>query len=288
MDTLVKGMINGEAAVYACDITQMANEMQRTHNTLPVATMALGRTLAGATLMCSMLKHKNDRLTLQINGGGVTGTLMAVGGADLVMKACIGNPKANVKPKGEGDLNVGGAVGTDGFATVIKDLGLKAPYVGKTRMVSGEIGEDLAQYFMQSEQQPSIVYLNTWVEQDFSVIDAGGVIIKPLPKASEQTLALIESKIPMIRNYAIYLMSKSVDEVLKMIFPEIELTEHSAPRYQCDCSRERLIGMLVSLGKDELNDMIERDGGAQVTCRFCNKEYNFSKQELQKIVEGLK
>lgn len=290
MDKVVKAIINGEVAVYACDITKAANDMRDIHKPLPVATTALGRTLAGATLMCSMLKNEGDKLTLSINGGGDCGTIMATGNAKLEMKCCIGNPMANVAPKENGDMNVGGAVGTNGFMTVIRDSGEGEPYVGKTALQTGEIAEDLAYYYLQSEQQPSIVYLNTWVETDFSVVDAGGIIVKPLPFCSEETLCAIEKVTPHINNYAIYLMAGEVEDVLKKIFAgmDLKITETLYPKYHCDCSRERLEQVLISLGEEEILDMIKKDKGAQVTCRYCNKVYDFSETDLKELLEGAK
>lgn len=286
-DVVVKALINNEVAVYACDITNMANEMQRIHNSYPVATTALGRLLAATTLMSSMLKNESDKITLSINGGGCTGTVMATGNAKLEIKGCIGNPQANVKPKENGDLNVGEAVGKDGFLTVIKDLGLKEPYVGKVHLATGEIAEDLTDYFLFSEQQHSIVYLNTWVETDFSVVNAGGIIVMPLPFCSEETLKFVESKVPKIANYAIYLMGKQAKEVVEDIFEgmPLKITDTLYPKYHCDCSRKRLEEVLLSLGEKEIKDMIEKDGGAQITCRFCNKKYDFSADDLTKILE---
>ena len=288
MDKVIKAIYKNEAVIYACDITKMANEMQKIHGTYPVATMALGRTLAGATLMCSMLKHKNDKLTISINGGGVTGTLLAAGDASLRMRACIGNPKATVKPKSDGDINVGGAVGTNGFLSVIKDMGLQSPYTGKAPLQTGEIGEDLAYYFYTSEQQPGIVYLNTWVETDFSVIDAGGVIVKPLPHASEEVLSAIEEKVPLLKNFAIYLLSEPLEDVIKRIFGDgVKITETQTPVLYCGCSLDRLRETLKSLGKEELSDMAEKDGGAEITCRFCNKKYYFDKKDLEKLIKEI-
>ena len=205
------------------------------------------------------------------------------------MKACVGNPKATIMPKSGEDINVGGAVGTDGFLTVIKDLGLQAPYTGKVPLQTGEIGEDLAYYFLTSEQQPGIVYLNTWVETDLSVIDAGGMIIKPLPNASKEVLDEVEAMVPMIRNFAIYLFSESVEDIIKKIFGEgVKITEKLAPRLHCDCSRERLKEVLKSLGKAELEDMVEKDGGAEISCKFCNTDYKFTAEDLNKLISEIK
>jgi molecular chaperone Hsp33 len=280
-------MLNGEAAVYACDISQMAEEAHKTHGTWPVATVALGRTLAGCTLMSAMLKAKRDRITVSINGGGPTGTIMAVGDAELHIKGYIANPQVNVQPSGDGNLNVAEAVGKKGLVTVIRDQGLKEPYIGKTPIETGEIAEDLAHYLLLSEQQPSIVYLNTWVEPDLTVLNAGGIIITPLPGCSEKTLSAIEDRICEIRNYALHLMQFTPEQEVMRLFEgmDVKILREDRPLYLCDCSLERIADALLALGTAELKDMIQKDKGAQITCRFCNKEYQLNEQDLNMIIE---
>lgn len=285
-DILVKALLNDEVSVCACDITDMVEKAREIHKTMPVATIALGRTLAATTMMSSMLKNKSDRLTLTINGGGPAGTIMAVGNANLDIKGYIANPNVNPLPTEDGQLNIAEGVGKDGVLTVVKDLGLKEPYIGKIQMVSGEIGEDIAQYFLISEQQPSIVYVNTWLETDMSVINAGGIIIRPLPGCSEETLQQIEQRTGEIINYAIYLLPSDVPSVLKKIFSgmKLDILEDYHPRYLCDCSRERLEQVVISLGREEIEDMIKKDNGATLTCHFCNKVYQFSADELKDLL----
>ena len=188
------------------------------HETWPAATVALGRTLAGTVLMCAMLKNKSDRLTISINGGGPAGTIMTVGDASFQVKGYIANPHVNVEPSKDGNLHVASVVGKNGFITVIRDLRLKEPYVGKTSLETGEIAEDIAYYLLKSEQQPSIVYLNTWIEQDMSVLRAGGIIIIPMPGCSEKTLSSIEDKICEIKNYALYLLRDEPKRIIGEFF----------------------------------------------------------------------
>jgi len=287
-DVLYKAVLNGEVAICACDVTQMVEEARRLHETMPVATIALGRTLAATTMMCSMLKNEQDKLTLTINGGGPSGTIMVTGNAQLEVKGYIANPDVNPEPTEGGDLRVGDAVGKDGTLTVVKDLGMREPYIGKVELVSGEIGEDVAQYFLVSEQQNSIVYVNTWLETDLTVLNAGGVIVRPLPGCSEETLQQIEARILDINNFAIYSFASDVPAALDKIFHgmELKLLQDDHPRFVCDCSRERLKSVLLSLGKEELEDMIEKDGGAQLTCRFCNKVYDFDAAQLRELLDG--
>lgn len=284
-DILLQGLINNEMAVYACDISRMAEEIRKVHNASPVATIILGRALAAATMMCATLKNESDSLTLMINGGGPVGNILVVGNARLQMKAYVADPGVDVEPGEKPGFNIAGAVGTDGFVTVSKDLGMRDPYIGRTPLVSGEIGEDVAAYYLQSEQQPSIVYVNTWLETDMSVINAGGITLKPLPDCSEETLSEIESRIGEISNFPMYLMTEDIDEVLKRIFAGMDLAilERREPKLVCDCSRERFAGVLATLGEDEIRKMIDEDNGAEIVCSFCNKKYRFGSDELEEL-----
>lgn len=225
-----------------------------------------------------------------INGGGPAGNIIVVGNEKLHMKAYMGNPGVDTERGDKPGFNITDAVGKDGFVTVIQDLGLKEPYVGKTPIVSGEIGEDLAAYFMQSEQQPSIVFVNTWLETDMSIVNCGGIIVKPMPDCSEETLQEIEKRVDEISKFPMYLMQEDVSHVLKRIFSNLHLAilEQRKPELVCDCSRERLEKVVVSLGEDEIQDMIDKDGGAEMTCSFCNKKYNFDAEELRTLLERAK
>lgn len=289
-DVLVRAILNGEAVVYACDVSRMAEAARVTHDTMPVATIILGRTIAAATLLSAGLKNKTDRLTLMINGGGPAGTIMAVGNAALKIKAYMANPGVNPPPTERGTFDISGAVGKDGSITVVQDSGLGEPYTGKVPLVSGEIGEDVAQYLLTSEQQPSIVYVNTWLETDMSVVNAGGLLIRPLPGCSEETLDEIERRIAEINNFAVYLFQFSVEDILYKIFGgmDVKILSAEQPAYECDCNKPRLEHVIISLGEKEMRDMIERDGGAQITCHFCNKVYNFTADELESLLEQAK
>ncbi len=288
-DILVKALINDEVAVCACDVSHMVEQARVIHETMPVGTIALGRMIAAGTMMASMLKNESDKITLMINGGGPAGTIMAVGNAKLHMKAYIDNPGVNTLPTPQQTFNIADAVGKKGFVTVIKDLGMREPYVGKTPVVTGEIGEDIAEYFMQSEQQNSIVYVNTWLETDMSVVNAGGLIIRPLPGCSEESLQFVESRIAQIANFALFMFSEPVEQVLQNLFGEsLTVLKRERPLLLCDCNTQRLEQVLLSLGEAELDDMIEQDGGAEVVCRFCNKKYQFSGEELTELIRNAK
>ncbi len=285
-DVLIKGLLNEEAAVYACDVSEMAECARVTHGTSPAGTIILGRTIAATTMLCATLKNPTDKLTLMINGGGPSGTVMAVGNAGLRIKAYMGNPAVESLPSDKGGFDISGAVGSKGNITIARDTGLKEPYTGMVPLVSGEIGEDVAQYLLTSEQQPSIVYVNTWLETDMSVVDAGGIIIRPLPGCGEQTLNEIEDRISKVRNYALYLLQDGVKGSLARIFSgmHLKILEALTPVYECDCGRERLYKVLASLGENEIRDMIENDKGATITCHFCNKVYEFDESELEELI----
>ena len=284
---LVHLMLNDEVRIIAADTTQLVEEAKAIHGTYPVATAVLGRTLTAAAILGSQLRQEWENLTITLNGGGPAGTVLATANGNCEVKGYIANPQVNLPAREDGKLDVGGAVGNDGFLTVSKDLGLKEPYVGQTALVSGEIAEDLAYYYLQSEQQPTIVYLSVWVDFDTSVLRAGGLVISPMPGASEETLSFIESRLFEIQNYALMLMQYSPEEAVRKIFRDgkIELTRTQEPKYVCNCTRERFSQGILSLGRKEIEQMLKEDGQAEVICQFCNKQYLFRAEDLQKLLE---
>lgn len=283
---LARLLLNEQVSVIAADTTQLVEYAKQIHNTYPVATAVLGRTLTAAVMMASQLKSEENSLTVSLNGGGPAGTVMATANGRLEVKGCIGNPEVDLPARADGKLDVGGAVGREGFLTVIKDIGMKDPYIGKTELQSGEIAEDLAYYYLQSEQQPSIVYLSVWVDVDTSVLRAGGLIISPMPGTKEETLSGIESRLFDIGNYALMLLNSSPSEAVQKIFNGMEVRELavSQPKYVCDCSLERIEQAIISLGQAEIEDMIQKDGGAEVHCRFCNKNYRLDAASLKRLL----
>lgn len=289
-DILVQAMVNDEVSIYACNITHMAEEARAIHTLMPVGTIILGRVLAATTMMAAMLKNKSDKITVMINGGGPAGTIMAVGNEELQIKGYIANPGVNPEPSEQGGFNISGAVGKDGFITVVRDTGLGEPYIGKVELTSGEIGEDIANYFLISEQQPSIVYVNTWLETDMSVLNCGGIIIRPMPGCSEETINQIEERIGQISNFALMSFQNDIETVLGKIFNgmSLKILDTRTPNYMCDCSRDRLKEVVISLGEDEIKDMIDKDHGTQIKCHFCGKEYNFNESELNELLENAK
>ncbi len=277
-------LMGGQARAILIESTNLVQRAKDIHHLSRTATAALGRTLTMAAIMGSMLKNDSDSITAQIKGGGPIGTILAVAHGDCSVKGYVGNPDVELPRVGK-KLPVGPAVGKDGKLTVIKDLHLKEPYVGQVNLVSGEIAEDFAMYFTASEQTPSLVSLGVLVS-DEKVESAGGLLIQMLPGASEAAIASIENSAGMFMDISgtmrEYHLKDAVQQLLLHLEPEV--LQERTPQYRCDCSRERIERMLVTLGRDELADMIEKQHGAQVDCHFCNRRYEFSEDDLKTIL----
>lgn len=270
--------------------TNMVEKARKIHNTSPTATAALGRTLTAAVMMGAMMKNPTDKLTLRINGGGPIGTILAVADNKGKVKGYVGNPYADLPSRKDGKLDVGGVVGKQGTLTVIVDYGLKEPYVGQTNLVSGEIAEDLATYYVVSEQQPSAVGLGVLVDRDITVRAAGGYILQLMPNVPDEDINVIEKAISKMEPVSKLVdMGLSPEEIMEKLVGsfEMRILDKTDVEYKCDCSRERIENILISLGKEELQDMIEKDGKGEVICHFCNTKYNFTKEELQELLSRI-
>ena len=277
-------LMEGQARAFLIDSTRLVEEARRIHSLSRTATAVLGRTLTGASMMGAMLKDERDSLTLMIKGGGPIGTVMAVARSDGSVKGYVDWPDTELERRPDGKLNVGGAVGKNGQLTVIKDLGLREPYVGKTNLVSGEIAEDLAMYFTASEQTPSLVSLGVLVKDQ--VLAAGGLIIQVMPDCSEIALKSIENSAPMFMDISKTIADYGLDGALVQLLCHLEpqVLDRLTPVYRCDCSRERFARGLISLGKKELTQLIEEDHGATLDCHFCNKRYRFDEAQLRELL----
>ena len=277
-------LMEGQARAFLCQSTRLVQEARTIHRLSNVATAALGRLLTGTSMMGAMLKDDGDSLTAYIKGGGPIGTILAVGKPDGTVKGYADNGGVELPLRADGKLDVGGAVGKRGQLTVVKDLGLKEPYVGCVNLVSGEIGEDLAMYFTASEQTPSLVSLGVLVARD--VVAAGGLIIQVMPGCSQAALRSIETSAPMFMNisatFAEYGLEGTMSQLLGHLEPEV--TGRLMPAYRCDCTRERFERGLISLGREELTSLIEEDHGAEVNCHFCNRSYRFSEKQLRDLL----
>ncbi len=286
--------------VYLAITTSMLETAAQFHLTSPLSTAALGRTLTAAGLMGIMLKSPKDKLTLQIKGEGEAGEILATAKGDGSVKGYISNPNL-VRPIKNHKLDVGGAVG-EGTITVIKDLGLKEPYMGKIHLVTGEIADDLTAYFFISEQQNTSVALGEKIDTEGKVLCCGGMIVQMLPDADPESVdslekllgcmdplsSLIEQSMNKkgikseegILDYLLYEIFQSIPEKY-----QVEILEHKDIYWNCDCSLEILEKVIISLGKEELEAMIREDGCAEITCQFCLKKYHFDKKHLEHLLE---
>ena len=294
---------SGSYRVYITITTDMVQEAAKIHDTTPVASAGLGRVLTAAGLMGIMLKDPEDKLTVNFKGDGPAGQILATAYGDGRVKGYIANPYADLPLRDDGKLDVGGSLGI-GELTVIKDLGLKEPYVGTIALVSGEIADDLTAYFFISEQHNSSVALGVKVERDLSVGAAGGMIIQMLPDAEEGSVDALESMIadmePMTSIISrVYEQSagKSEAGMVQALLDEIfrNMPDEYRPKpleyrdivWDCDCSRQRLEQVLMTIGKKELKQIIEEDGQAELQCHFCLKKYIFNRDELTAILENM-
>ncbi len=272
------------SAVSTRDLTERARQI---HKTLPVATAALGRLLAGASMMGNALKEEAASLTLQIKGGGPLGTLLAVSDHEGNVRGTVEHPAVDIPLREDGKLNVGEAVGNRGTLTVIRDLRMKEPYVGSVGLLWGEIAEDIALYFVESEQIPTACGLGVLVDRDQSVLSAGGYLVQLLPGAGEETAERLEASLRAAGPVTELLKADPDPEaLLRAALPglALEVLEKRPIAYRCDCSRERMERALISLGREELRAMIDEQGSAELTCRFCDNVQRFSREELEALL----
>ncbi len=291
MDKLVRAISSdGFVQAVAVSTREMTERARNIHTTLPVATAALGRTLAAASMMGNALKGKGASLTLQIKGGGPLGTVLAVSDAQGNVRGYVQEPHVDIPLRPDGKLDVGSAVGFDGNLTVIKDLGMKEPYVGSVQLLGGEIAEDLAAYFVESEQIPTACALGVLVDRDQSVKVAGGYIIQLLPGATEDTIVKVEGGV-MAAGAVTGLLERNDDPeaMLREVLSDfdIEILETSPVEYRCYCSRDRVERALISLGREELEGILKEQGGCELTCQFCDEIHRFNAEELQTLIDGI-
>ena len=274
---------NGGIVFYGVDSTEIVREMERLHKTSAVTTAALGRLLTAASMMGIMLKSTRDSVTIQIRGGGPAGRLLAVSDGTGNVKGYVENPVVELPPREDGHLDVGNAVGRDGTLDVIRDLGMREPYIGQVPLTSGEIAEDITSYFAISEQVPTVCALGVLVDTDLSVRCAGGFIVQLLPGATEQEIDLLEQNIKAMPSVTAMLeQGKTVRDMLDMALQgfQPDILDSYPVTYRCDCSRERVEGMLRSLGRKEVEKLRDEDPIAEVNCQFCDKIYKVDLNEL--------
>ena len=281
-DGLVKA-----AAITGRDLVERARNI---HTLLPVATAALGRTLMAASLMGDAMKIDGSSLTLQIKGGGPLGTILAVSDEAGNVRGYVQNPHVELMEKAPGKLDVGRAVGETGSLTVIKDLGMKEPYVGTIDLLSGEIADDIAAYFVESEQIPTACALGVLVGTDQSVTSAGGYLIQRLPGAGEDIITKIEAGVQRVGSVS-HALEGGLDGagLLRAVLSDfdLEILETHPVEYRCYCSRDRVTRALISMGREELSSLIQEQGQAELTCQFCDQIYRYSKEDLEEILANM-
>lgn len=281
---------DGSIRAFACLTKDTVNEAFLHHKTSPVATAALGRLLTAAAMMGAMLKGEKDVVTLQLTGNGPIGRVLAVTDSKSNVKGYVGNPQVDLPLNSAGKLDVGGAVGLDGFLTVITDIGMKEPYIGKIPLVTGEVGDDLTKYFAVSEQVPSAVGLGVLVDKDYTVKTSGGFIIQVMPEATDDDITRLENNLKNVNSVtSLFDEGKSPEDILEILLEgfDYHITEKTDTKYYCDCSRERVERAIISLGAEEVRKIIDEDGKAELSCHFCSKKYNFGKEELEALYEEM-
>ena len=281
---------DGKISIVCAKTTELVEKARNIHDLSPLATAAFGRLLTITTIMAQEMKNSSDVITVQIKGNGKIGTMLATANNYPKVKGFVSNPHVDLPLNEFGKLDVGGAVGNQGYINVIKDIGLKEPYIGISPLTSGEIADDFTNYFVNSEQRQSAVALGVLVDKN-GVRQAGGYLINPMPDATEEDISKVEQAI-----FKAGAISKMLDDNLNLVDIAKKVTgdenikileENIIPLYECDCSKEHMADGLATLGKKELEDIIENEGKAELVCHFCNKKYGFSKEELENIKNSI-
>lgn len=279
---------DGTLTIMAVDSTDIVNEMRRIHNTAPVTSAALGRLMTAACMMGEVLKGRDDTVTLRMKGNGPAGTVMAVADSMGNVRGYVQNPIVDLPLNAKGKLDVAGAIGRNGDLTVIKDLGMKEPYIGQIPIVSGEVAEDITAYYFTSEQTPTVCALGVLVDRDYSIKAAGGFIIQLLPTAFDDTITKVERCIKDVEPVTTMLTKgMTPEDICHHVLGEFDLEEldTSNPQYQCNCLRSRVERVLISTGIENLKEMAE-DEKTEVCCQFCDKKYTFSPDDIKALIKS--
>ncbi len=287
-DYLVKALAyNDQVRAYAVRSTETVGEAQRRHQTWPTASAALGRSISAGVMMGSMLKGE-EKLTVKVEGDGPLGPILVDADAKGHVRGYVTHPQIHFDLNEHGKLDVRRAVGTSGFLSVVKDIGLRDYFTGQVPIVSGELGEDFTYYFVKSEQVPSSVGVGVLVNPDNTILAAGGFIIQLLPGTVDETITQIEERLKTIPPIS-KLIEKGLtpEEILEEVLGKenVRFLETQPVSFTCSCSKERFAEAIITLGKDEIQDMIETDGKAEAQCHFCNEKYHYTKEELENLIE---
>lgn len=288
-DYIIRGIDKTKSLrFFAANTTNLVETLTTRHGLSPVACAALGRTLTATAIMAHMTKNDDDRVSILIKGDGPIKGIIAEANGKGDVKGYVYNPNVDI-PKNElGKLDVRGAIG-NAILTVTKDLGFKEPYVGQTAMISGEIAEDIADYFLLSEQTNTAVILGVLINKEYSIECSGGIIIQVLPDAKDEAISYLEEKLKEFSSLTTYLKEgKTIEDIIKMLIDGPEIFSISDLRFKCDCSKERMERALISLGKKEIAQICDDDQeDVELVCHFCNEKYEFDKSDLRKIIEEI-
>ena len=280
---------DGQVRAFVATTRNMVEQAREFHKTTKVATAALGRTLTATSMMGLMMKNDGDKITVIIKGGGPIGNILATANAKGIVKGYVDNPNVVVEDYPNGKLNVAAAVGTEGTVRVTKDLGLREPYNGSYPIVSGEIAQDLTYYFAVSEQTPSVVALGVLTKEE-EVEHAGGFIVQLMPDAVEETIATLEENVKGLDSITNMLKDgKTPEDILEIVLKGLnpQILDKCEVGFECECSKERVEGVLISIGKEQLSEIIEEDKQAEIGCQFCNTKYLFNEDELKAILDKM-
>lgn len=288
MGNMIRGISdNGGVIFCGVDSTNLVSTMEKIHKTSAVTSAALGRLLTAASIMGIMLKNSKDSITLRVNGGGPAGTVLAVADGMGCVKGYVEHPVVEIPLRPDGKLNVGGAVGRDGTLSIVRDMGLKEPYVGQIPLVSGEIAEDITSYYATSEQIPTVCALGVLVAPDLTISCAGGYLLQLLPGATEEEITMLEQNIANVPSVTTLLQQgKTMQEIMEMVMhgfdPQV-LDEYDV-EYRCDCTEQRVERALISMGRKELEKLASEEPVVEVNCQFCDKKYHV---DVNKLLESL-
>ncbi len=291
-DKLVRGQsLDGAIRVFAAVTTDIAERARQIHGCMPPAAAALGRTLTAAAIMGAGLKNETDSVTLQFSGDGPLGKIVAVTDSKSRVRGYVQNPEIDLPLNKKGKIDVGGGIGR-GSMSVVRDLGMKEPYIGQVPIVTGEVAEDITYYYAKSEQTPTAVGLGVLVDTDYSIKASGGFMIQLMPFATEETAEKLEKQVRALPSVTDMITSgMTAEDILFRVtdgFSMIMENDYITPIYECKCSKERMERALISIGREELEKLIAEQGEAELCCQFCDRKYTFCKNELEALYERAK